>query len=787
MNVNLRRLGKYELQERLGRGGMAEVWKSLDTQLKRHVAIKILRADFQADPSVVSRFRHEAELVASLHHPNIVQIHDFNVSQPLESNDTVFYMVMDYVEGQTLADFIRSTSRKGQIPSPAIIVQLLTPISQAMDYAHQRGMIHRDIKPANILLDKRHTSRNPMGEPILSDFGIAKLQGSTVITQSGSWMGTPLYIAPEQVMGLPANERSDIYSLGVILYEICTGVPPFSSGSPAVIMMQHVNIAPPAPSLINPSIPPALSGVILRALAKDPQARFATALAMVAALAEAFNMPVPETLRVSNFPPEDMYSPISISQEALNVSSFPSEAQHSPTLSRKAASNTPALPDIEQSGSRLPPITSLQPPAGAALPVSVFPSPPVPRKRRRWLIIGLIAALIAILLGTGSFFFLFPHTGKSTTSQQMTTQQIMGHAFFISSGQTGETSSQGITDELQINLSSVSPPASGKNYYGWLEPDVNNTMGMPVFLGNLPVNNGAIQYLYKDPRHTNLLATTSRFLITEEDSAVKPNIPSPDVSTWRYSAQFPQPTGSMNSTPPPTDMSNMENLGVLDHMRHLLSQAPELQAIGLLGGLDIWFFRNTEKVLEWSVSARDDWQVGDFSLLHRHIVRILDYLDGLSFVQHDAPGEPVLVNRVNAEISLLDVDQMARVRGFLYTIDFHLNALIQSTSSTPAQRELATEIDSAVKNVELWLNNVHKDAQQLERMSPAQLALPATRDNLLDAMANDALSAFAGRIDPNTGNVQEGVIQAHYHIQRLATFDIQLYTSKGSGTSTAMP
>ena len=224
-------------------------------------------------------------------------------------------------------------------------------------------------------------------------------------------------------------------------------------------------------------------------------------------------------------------------------------------------------------------------------------------------------------------------------------------------------------------------------------------------------------------------------------------------------------------------MSSMGGLGVLDHMRHLLSNAPELHAIGLPGGLDIWLFRNTEKILEWSVSDRDGWQVGDFPLLHRHIVRILDYLDGLSFVQKDAPGEPVLVDKVNAEIGILDVDQTSQMHGFLNTIDLHLYAVIQSHGSTPDQRTLAIKIDNAIKNVDLWLTSVRKDAQQLEPMSHAQLALPTTRNNLLDLMANDALSAFAGRIDPNTGNVQEGVIQAHYNTQRLATFDIQPYTT----------
>src|SRR5436853_1837475 len=141
-------------------------------------------------------------------------------------------MVMEYVEGQTLADYIRQTSRQGTIPSPAEVVQLFTSISLAVDYAHQQGMIHRDIKPSNILLDKRNTARNPMGEPILTDFGIAKLLGVPSVTLIGAWLGTPYYASPEQARGAPGNERSDIYSLGVILYEVCTGLLPFQGDNP---------------------------------------------------------------------------------------------------------------------------------------------------------------------------------------------------------------------------------------------------------------------------------------------------------------------------------------------------------------------------------------------------------------------------------------------------------------------------------------------------------------------------------------------------------------------------
>jgi serine/threonine protein kinase/ABC-type branched-subunit amino acid transport system substrate-binding protein len=297
-----RRLGKYELRERLGRGGMGEIWKAFDTQLQRYVAIKFLHADLQNDPSFVSRFEREAQVIASLHHPNIVKIYDFQISQPPESENTTAYMVMDYVEGQTLASYIRSTSRVGKFPSAADLLHLFTPISAAIDYAHQRSMIHRDIKPSNILLDKRSTSRNPIGEPILTDFGIAKLLGTAANTQSGWWFGTPIYTSPEQARGLPGDERSDLYSLGVILYEVCTGVLPFQGNNPATILMQHINAMPTSPALINPTIPPALTVVILRSIAKDPAARFPSAASMVAALAEALNLPVPEGLSQPVYP-----------------------------------------------------------------------------------------------------------------------------------------------------------------------------------------------------------------------------------------------------------------------------------------------------------------------------------------------------------------------------------------------------------------------------------------------------------------------------------------------------
>ncbi|HEX6108675.1 MAG TPA: serine/threonine-protein kinase, partial [Ktedonobacteraceae bacterium] len=276
----LRRLGKYELRERLGQGGMAEVWKAFDTQLQRYVAIKVLHSKLLEDPNFVTRFELEAQLIASLHHPNIVQIHDFQVSRPPESDRTLAYMVMAYIDGETLARYIGHTSAQGKIPSPTEIVNLFTSISLAIDYAHSKGMVHRDIKPANILLDKNNTTRNPMGEPILTDFGLAKLLGASASTFTANQLGTPLYTSPEQARGYPGNERSDLYSLGVILYEMVTGVQPFRGTTPMEVLQQHLNATPTSPVLLNPNIPPALTMVIVTALAKDPNARFASATTM---------------------------------------------------------------------------------------------------------------------------------------------------------------------------------------------------------------------------------------------------------------------------------------------------------------------------------------------------------------------------------------------------------------------------------------------------------------------------------------------------------------------------
>src|SRR5260221_5256295 len=356
---SLRRLGKYELQERLGQGGMAEVWKALDTQLQRYVAIKLLHTRLLEDPNFITRFEHEAQLIASLHHPNIVQIHDFQVHVLPESDSPIAYMVMAYIDGKTLPDYMASRSARGKIPSPVEIVNLYTSISLAIDYAHQKGVIHRDIKPSNILMDMQDRTRNPRGEPILTDFGLAKLLGASAGILTSNQLGTPIYTSPEQARGYPGNERSDLYSLGVILYEMVTGAPPFRGDTPMAVVSQHLIATPTSPVLLNPNIPPALTLVIMTALAKDPNARFARAATMTAAIAEALNVPLPESLGQPAYPSDVRSMPTSIG---------------SPTYLRGAGmSSSSSSPSMSPSSGSIPPVTAAPSSFATGSPASSTP------------------------------------------------------------------------------------------------------------------------------------------------------------------------------------------------------------------------------------------------------------------------------------------------------------------------------------------------------------------------------------------------------------------------------
>jgi len=269
-----RTIGKYQLLEKLGRGGMAEVYKGYQESLDRYVAIKLMHAFLVTEQDFLLRFKREAKAMASLRHPNIVAIYDFDVYR-----DDIYYLVMEYVSGGTLKQKLENLGAAGEALPLEQAVQIALQVAEALDYAHGRGMVHRDVKPANIML-------NEDGRAILTDFGIVKLVGGQTMayTATGALIGTPSYMSPEQALGKPGDERVDIYALGVLLFQMTTGQLPYSADTPLAVIMQHVNTPIPEPARFNPNVPPALQDIILRAMAKEPDDRYQTARDMAADL-----------------------------------------------------------------------------------------------------------------------------------------------------------------------------------------------------------------------------------------------------------------------------------------------------------------------------------------------------------------------------------------------------------------------------------------------------------------------------------------------------------------------
>lgn len=266
-------LGEFRIDAKIGEGGMAAVYRATQPSLQRTVAIKVLDTALQADPTFIARFRREANTVAKLMHPNIVPIYAFG------EVDSMLYLVMGYVAGGSLAERL---GRRLDLPT---VGRIVGQVADALDYAHKQGIVHRDIKPANILLGEGDWA-------LLSDFGIARMvEGRLRLTQPGIGLGTPEYMSPEQGLSGEIDGRSDIYSLGIVLYELLTGKVPFDGDTPFGILYKQVHEPLPLPSKLQPSISPALENVIIRATAKRPEDRFQTGeqfkLALEAAIPQA--------------------------------------------------------------------------------------------------------------------------------------------------------------------------------------------------------------------------------------------------------------------------------------------------------------------------------------------------------------------------------------------------------------------------------------------------------------------------------------------------------------------
>lgn len=310
------RIGSYEVVALLGKGGMAIVYRARQTSIRRDVAIKVIESRLVPDGDFVRRFEREAETVASLSHPHILKVFDFG------THDGDLYLVMELFTGGSLADRIRQKPLSFETTA-----RLFEQIAQAIDYAHDLGIIHRDLKPQNVLLDSRENA-------ILSDFGIAKiLSDTTTLTQSGSIMGTPAYMSPEQWQGKPVDARVDIYALGVILFEMLTGRVPFQADTPYAMMHAHINERPPAARMIRADVPEAVDRVLDKALAKNPQDRYTSALVMAEALRGALSSVPPTKPMDVTF---DAANPPTLNTDANRLKTPPSLPKPTEPLQRTA-------------------------------------------------------------------------------------------------------------------------------------------------------------------------------------------------------------------------------------------------------------------------------------------------------------------------------------------------------------------------------------------------------------------------------------------------------------------
>lgn len=424
-------LGKYRVVARLGSGGMAEVYKAYHSGLDRYVAIKVMHDYLSKDEQFVKRFRREALALGKLSHPNIVPVLDF------DQEADFYFMVMQFINGPTLKDEFTARLRQRRSFSLHELARIYQALGEAMTYAHSRDMVHRDLKPANIMIDEE-------GQILLTDFGIARILDATRYTATGALAGTPSYMSPEQGQGAKLDGRSDIYAMGVILYELSTGRVPYKAHTPIATIMKHVSAPLPPPTRFNSNLPGAVEQVIVKAMSKKPEARYQTARDMAQALREAVGLPPGDTLR--RHPLRTVSPPPNIDQE-LDPHTGAFSTVNAPLPQTHVAVATPTQPN-------------LPPPEPAA-------APPPPRRRGMSLLLvagSVLLLLLVAAVAAGLWLFSGTNTGPQTAQTTPTDDlPVTGtaQAVALESGQEATTTAvwlsedddgDGLTNAQEIDL-----------------------------------------------------------------------------------------------------------------------------------------------------------------------------------------------------------------------------------------------------------------------------------------------------------------------------------------------
>ena len=797
MSTPPQKLEKYELRQPLGRGNVGEVWKGYDPQHGYDVAVKILHTDLQSDPHFLNRFLTEGKKVASLHHENIVPVYDVAIDSQEQANNTIAFIASEFIEGQTLAKYLVSSHTQGTRLSLHDIVYLFTSLGVAIDYAHKQGVIHGNIKPANILLDKQHMERFTEGEPMLTDFGMPLLLGNTVS------VGDPYYMSPEQARGDMLNNRSDVYSLGVVLYELCTGVKPFRDESSVAVMMQHINTLPMPPTLLNAQIPAALSEVILRAMAKDTASRYAMASLLATAIADACSIRPPITIpRMAVAEEETPYKvPSSQRGSFLGVSQ---PTGPNPTISRPlpAAPRLYTSPRLPAASSTPKPITTQQ--SGPLAPLSGNPSGPLTSISGKHRVIQPMPAPITRKIPTPLPIpvqnaappqaRVAPQNSASVISQAYvptdpapplpTTPMIKPplrrpsrvtdmpmYAIFaaaalvllvivaviggviLNSKGAGDVivghvlfqdDALGHDDTLRLDFQNIDAPPQGKIYQAWLQDTNHHTLS----LGAVAVNNNTATLLYSgNIQHSNLVALTQGLIVTTENAGNVPATPQGDVV---YKATFDSPSAQ--------------------YIKNILYQTPGMPT----NNSAIVEMFNTIKSINDKAGSLVDSINGthDYALARRQATRILELVDGTSYAKASGDLPKNIPSQVQAPLGILSSPAQA---GYLDILTTQLSKIQANAGNNATIQQHVQNVKNAVADLRDWMQQLRNyDVPLVQAKNIADTAL-ANNALQVQQLASDS---YTGRtLPPNDGPRpilgSAGGYIAYLECQYLATLDVK--------------
>jgi len=788
---------------------VGDVWKSYDFSAKRDVVLKLIHSDLQqADPTFLQRFTTEGQKLTALHHENIGPVHEVTVTHQLDTN-TIAYIASDFIEGQSLTTYISRTSRKGAFPPLADIVYLFTCLGVAIDFAHQQGIVHGDIKPNNIILNIQNTQHFASGEPMLTDVGLPRLLGEEIGVCS------PFYMSPEQAKGeLPGN-RSDIYSLGVILYELCTGLQPFRDSSSVAVLLHHINTLPTPPLLINPQIPPALSEVILRALAKNPASRFSMASLFATAIADACSI----------------RPTISVSREALAEVERHYFSETGPYTSILGVSqpSIPVTPVIRSS-------TSPQPIPGkvvreASLPVSTHPSQPIPSVQTQFVAspthtsskhriptpVSLTSTAPAVQSSSPS---VLPHvtsptpkTPISTTSSKLAVSPLQQSAPVASSRvpvptpPTSPTSptpptpaiptfpqkKQSLKREMTVYITVctlillvvivggivgsllLNQPTSAIAGHAFFQDDAFGNADMLRIdmqsLGTLSTGQVYRAWLQTDDHRTlslgTLSPTSSGGILLYPGNAQHTNLLSTAqgiiVTQENSSAQITTPQGK------PVYQASFDTQS-LPYIRNILYQTPNFPETG---GVAAGLVATLKGMDDKAGSIVDSIQgTHDLGMAKRQAIRIIELIDGTQYAMESGDLPKGTPSNVDAKVGLISSPTQP---GYIDTLSAQLDKLQATVGNNATQLQHIQNVRNAISDLRTWIQEARSYDVQL--VKGQNLSSPTLLDAALHVQQLVAESYTGHTIPPNEGPLpiagSAGAYQAYVECEYLATLNIR--------------